>query len=116
MKGSFLTARRRRAAGAAAVLVLGAAGIVWFATRGTGQPAPRLIPAGPPVTKGDATYVPVQVPGSPPGKVAGYGLAVSGAAATALKSGKTVVVPGPTGGTIEIRAVEPTPPPPGGRK
>ena len=111
-EGHFAPRRVRAVCAAAAVLAV--TGAVWFTTRGTGSPP--MAPAGQPVEKGGATYYPMRAADSPPGQVDGYGLAVSAATADAVKRGKTVAVPGPTGGTIEIRPVEPTPPPPGEKK
>jgi hypothetical protein len=110
------TSRRVVAAGVAAAVVLGVTGAVWLKARTAASPPPPVVEAGPPIQKGGATYVPVRTATSPPGQVDGYGLAVSTATADALKGGKTVVVPGPNGGTIEMRAVEKAPPPPGAKK
>lgn len=109
--------RRARTTGAAVVLVLVlVAGGAWYATRGTTPPPPPAAPAGPPIVKEGVTYEPVKVPGSPEGKVDGYAPRFSAATSEALKSGKTVVLPAPNGGKIEVRPVEKTPTPPAEKK
>jgi hypothetical protein len=116
MLSGFWSSRRTWAAGTAVLVVAG--GVVWFATRGAGSPPPKVQAAGPPVVHSGVTFTPVRAGNSPSGRVDGYaiGLPSGGPVGRALASGKTVVIPGPNGGTIEMRQVEPTPPPPPGGK
>lgn len=109
--------RRTLAAGGVvlALLVL-AAGWWVVASNAEGQGEP-LVPVGPPIVKGGVEYVPVGRGGPGQGEPEGYAVGIRGGKAEAdLKAGRTVVVPGPKGGSIEIRPIEPTPPPPGEKK
>ncbi len=110
--------RRARVLAAAVIVLAAVAGVVGFATRGDKPRPPAVIPAGPPVVKSGVTFTPVRSSDSAPGAVDGYTLRLpaEGKTADALKAGKKVVLPGPTGGTIEMKQLEPTPPPPGAKK
>gem|GEM_PF-6635594 len=68
------------------------------------------------MVKDGVTYQPV-VTGPPEApEVKGYAPRISGKEAAALKVGRPVTLPGPKGGKIEFRPVEPVPPPPGEKK
>lgn len=116
MNGNRFRSRRVGTVGAVLVVLAVAGGITWYKTRGAAAPPQAVVPAGPPVVKDGVTLTPVRAAGAPAGQVDGYGLGLSADKANALKNGKTVIVPAPGGGTIEVRAVEPTPPTPGGKK
>lgn len=116
MNGGRSRSRRAGVLGAVVLILSAAGGITWYKTRGAVNPPPAVVPAGPPVVKDGVTFTPVRAPDSPAGQVDGYGVGLSTDRANALKNGKTVIVPAPGGGTIEIRQAEPIPPPPGGKK
>jgi hypothetical protein len=112
-EGRFFARRVLPAVAVVAVLFV-IAGVIWSATRRSERAPAPLVPAGPPVVKAGVEFVPLRHADAPPDSVSGYGVRLpAGATADALKAGKTVIVPGPNGGTIEISQAEPTAPPAG---
>jgi hypothetical protein len=97
--------RRIIALSAIAVAVLTAV-VVWAANRGPREKVDADISAG----------APIEVPGGVhfiPAKGGGFAVHLGdGQVAKDLKAGKKVIIAGPTGGTIEAQAIEPTPPQP----
>ena len=116
-EGHFFS-RRARVIGAAVIILAAVAGGVWFTTHGDEPRRPAVIQAGPPVVKSGVGFTPIRKSDPAPGAVDGYTIHLpsEGKTLDALKAGKKVILAGPTGGKIEIKQLEPTPPPPREKK